>query len=386
MLIFISIYFLLGRNSYAQTKFDSLKIKQPKHFFNTVIVIDSYRKPNQKITDTIDFLDKRLKSYGVKQFSASFYTPISTINKPTTDSNVTKNTHILLTGSFMSVKPMFEGISQHTLVKVGVGIRAIINSGKKGVLFVDVSPFVTKDVTYQSKGYLRMANAFIYSYNKSERFNFRIGLTKSFLWGNKNYWPFIGFRFGRLDKVNLSIQFPKNISFNVPINSKLRFTLYTKPQGGMFNFSNRDSLYYINNDATFHFTRYEINTGFRCDVHISDNFNFYVAAGLSTKNNITFYSERANNRRPRLPYRTYFYRQDFNPTGFFNFGIVLKFGKTRSYFNTKNIYDAIDLNNTNDVGVTTNNGNVQIPINSKKLKKKDANLTSVLDLIDANDY
>ncbi|MDX2174617.1 MAG: DUF6268 family outer membrane beta-barrel protein [Bacteroidota bacterium] len=387
VLVFIGTYFLFGKTANAQSKFDSLKIKQPKHFFNTVIVLDSYGKPNQKITDTTDFLDKRLKSYGVKQFNLSFYTPISTINKPTTDSNVTKNTHVLLTGNFMSLRPVFDGISQHTLIKAGIGIRAIFNSGKKGIWFVDVSPFVTKDVTYESASYFRMANTFVYSYNKSEKFNFRIGLTKSFLWGNKNYWPFIGFRFGKLDKVNLSIQIPKNISLNVPINSKLRFSLYTKPQGGMFIFSNRDSLDYFRNSSTFQFTRYEINSGFRFDVRLNNNFNFYVAAGLSTKNNITFYSDKANKDRPRLPYRKYFYEQDLAPTGFFNFGLVLKFGKTKSYFNNRNIYDAIDLNNTIDAGDgNTSNGNVQIPVKSEKIKKKDANLTSIQDLIDANDY
>ncbi len=387
MLLIISTSFLFAKNSNSQTAFDSLKIKQPKHFFNTVIVLDSYNKPNQKIKDTTDFLDQRLGSYGIKQFNMSFYTPLATINKPTSDSNVTKNTHFLLTGTFMSLKPVFDGITQHTLIKMGIGVRAIFNSGKKGLWFVDASPFITKDVTYKSKGYYRMASTVVYSYNKSEKFNFRIGITKSFLWGNKNYWPFIGFRFGRLDKVNLSIQFPKNISFNVPINSRLKFSLYTRPQGGMFNFSNRDSLNYIRNDATFSFTRYEINTGFRFDARLSNNFNFFVALGLSTKNNITFYSEKANNKRPRLPYHTYFYKQDFAPTGFFNFGLVLKFGKTKSYFNNRNIYDAIDLNNTIDAGDgSTNNGNVQIPVKPEKIKKKDANLSSIQDLIDANDY
>ncbi len=387
VLIIIGTYFFFAKNCNAQTTFDSLKIKQPKHFFNTVIVLDSYRKPNQSITDTLDFLNKRLKSYGIKQYNISFYTPIATINKPTSDSNVTKNTHILLTGNFMALQPVFGGIPQHTLIKAGIGIRAIFNSGKKGIWFIDASPFITKDVTYASKGYYRMANTIIYSYNKSEKFNFRIGITKSFLWGNKNYWPFIGFRVGRLDNVNLSFQFPKNITFNVPINPNLKFSLYTRPQGGMFNFSNRDSLNYFRNDATFHFTRYEVNTGLRFDVKLNTNFNFYVAAGLSTKNNITFYSDKANSSRPRLPYRKFFYEQNFVPTGFFNFGLVLKFGKTKSYFNNRNIYDAIDLNNIIDAGDgNTNNGGVQLPGKTKKITKKDANLSSIQDLIDANDY
>lgn len=383
----ICTLFLFIKITKAQTTFDSLKIKQPKHFFNTVIVIDSYNKPQKTVTDTLDFLDKRLKSYAIKQYNLSFYTPIATINKPTADSTVTKNTHLLLTGTFMALQPIFSGISQHTLIKAGVGLRAIFNSGKKSVWFVDASPFMTQDVTYKSKAYYRLASTIVYSYNKSEKFNWRIGITKSFLWGNKFYAPFIGIRVGRLNKANLSIQFPRSISINLPLNSNFKFSIYTRPQGGMFNFSNHDSLYYINNDATFHFTRYEINTGLRLDMRLSNNFNVYVATGISTKNNVTFYSERANSTHRHLPYNKYFYKSDMPSTLFFNFGLVLKFGKTKSYYNNKNILDAIDLNNTIDAGDgNTNNGGVQLPTKAKKITKKDVNLNSVQDLIDYNDY
>ena len=92
----------------------------------------------------------------------------------------------------MLLQPVFSGISQHSLIKAGMGVRFIFNSGKKGVWFIDASPFVTKDVTYESKGYFRLASTFVYSHNVSENFNWRVGATKSFLWGNKNYWPFIG--------------------------------------------------------------------------------------------------------------------------------------------------------------------------------------------------
>ncbi|MGZ4089949.1 MAG: hypothetical protein ACXVNO_04460, partial [Bacteroidia bacterium] len=71
-----------------------------------------------------------------------------------------------------------------------------------------------------SQPYFRLASTIVYSYNKSDRFNWRIGVTKSFMWGNRNYLPFIGLRFGRLDKTNLSIQFPRNISVNIPVNQK----------------------------------------------------------------------------------------------------------------------------------------------------------------------
>jgi hypothetical protein len=171
----------------------------------------------------------------------------------------------------------------------------------------------------------------------------------------------------------------------MPVNEKLVLSFYTKPQGGMWNFSNRDSVYYLGNASTFHFTRYEINTGFRADVRVNDWFNFYVALGLSTKNNITFYSENANAKKKNSPYQKYFYQQDMPATGFFNLGLLFKFGKTKSYYNDKNMYDAIDLNNTIGGGDDNiSNGNSQIPLTPKK--KADLNLKSVQDLIDYNDF
>jgi hypothetical protein len=389
VLVLTGTFFLFLQETRAQQSYDSLNLKLPKHYFKTLIVIDGYRKPNQEINDTLDFLSKKLKSYGVNQFIFSLITPLATYERPTYDSaSPKKNTHLLLTANYMRLQPVFNGIQTHNLVKAGMGIRLIVNSGKKGVWFIDASPFVTRDVTYaSSQPYYRMASTIVYSHNKSARFNWRIGITKSFMWGNRNYLPFVGLRFGRLDKTNLSIQFPRSISLNVPVNQKMVLSFYTKPQGGMFNFSNRDSLYYIGADKTFHFTRYEINTGFRMDVRVNNWFNFYAALGLSTENNITFYSEKANNKRANIPYRTYFYSQTMPATGFFNAGLVFKFGKTKSYYNDKNIYDALDLNNSIDGGDNnTSNGNAQIPLESKKLKKQDLNLRSVQDLVDYNDF
>ena len=379
LLILFSGIFLFQSRLQSQDSSKALNIKLPRHYFNTIILIDGYSRPASKLIDTSELLSRRLKSYGVKQFNMSFCTPLITKSE-NVDSATIRNTHILLTGNYTLLQPIFEGISQHNLIKLGLGVRYIFNSGKKGVWFIDASPFITKDITYNSKSYFRIASTIIYSHNPSDVFNWRLGITKSFMWGNRFYWPFIGIRIGKLDKMNLSIQFPKSISFNVPVNSKFILSLYTRPQGGLFNFSNRDSLYFKKTDAVFNFTRYEINTGLRVDVRVNKNFNFYLASGISSKNNITFYSETTNGRRSRSPYRKYFYSQEIPSTLFFNLGCVLKFGKTRSYYNNRNLYDAMDLNNVEDI-----NGNAQIPI-TPKTKKIDANLESVRDLLDYSDF
>ncbi|MBS1653001.1 MAG: hypothetical protein JSU07_13430 [Bacteroidetes bacterium] len=365
----------------AQKNNDTLKIKSPKHYFNSVLLFDFYGKPKESIKDT-DAISKQLKSYGIKQYLLGFYTPIYTKNRISED-NVTSNSHVLLTGNFVLLQPEFAGISQHNLVKAGVGIRYIFNTGKKGVWFADVSPCITSDVTYKSVSYFRLANSFIYSRNVSERLNFRIGITKSFMFGNRNYLPFIGIRIGRVDGVNFDLQFPRSVSLNIPINTKLLLSVYTKPQGGMYYFSNNDSIYF-NNDAAFHFTRYEINSGFRIDASINNRLSFYAAFGISARNQITFYSERMNNSNKVLNYIYYFYGQNIRPTGFLNTGIVFRFGNNRAFYGVKNLYDVMDLNNTSGIGdENIRTGNVQIP--RKPSKKENYNLKSVQDLIDYNE-
>ncbi|WP_317898544.1 hypothetical protein [Aurantibacillus circumpalustris] len=374
------IIFLFPIGIKAQDAFDSLEVKLPKHYFNTVIVLDAYYKPNKKLNSSTDEINKRLKSYGVKQFGFSFHAPLYTKDKTNKDNSI-RNTHLLLTGNFLSLQPSFDGISKHNLIKFGIGMRFIYNTGEKGVWFVDVSPFVTRDIAYpKSSPYYRLASTIVYSHNFNDKFNLRLGVTKSFMWGNRLYLPFIGLRIGRLDKINLSIQFPRNVSLNIPMGSKIFFSLYSKVQGGMFNFSNADSLYAKYDVGTFHFTRSELNSGFRFDFRVSKNFNFYLASGLSTRNNITFYSENAN-KTLSGSYNKYFYSEKVPASLFFNFGLVLKLGKTRAYYNNKNILDAANMNSTLD---NNGNGNVQIPLTPRK--KSDFNLKSIQDLVDYNDF
>lgn len=365
----------------SQTAYDSLKLKTPKHYFNTVILIDGYGKPKKQLSDTSEILNRRLKNYGVKQSAISFYAPVFTQTEYNSDSTVISNSHVLITGNYNVLRPTFAGIDDHKLVKLGIGLRYVYNTGKKGVWFIDAAPFITKDVTYKSKAYIRLSSTIVYSRNVTNNFNWRLGFTKSFMWGNRFYLPFVGIRIGNLDKANLSIQFPRSMSLNLPINSKIILKLYTSPQGGMYNFSNVDSLYFNKTATSFHFSRYEINTGLRADIRVSKRFNFYLAAGFSTRNTITFYSEKANKMRPRLPYLTYFYSEKVAPSLYVNFGFVFIFGETKSYYNNRNIYDAINLNNV--IGNET--GNAQIPIPPKK-QNGNQNLRSIQDLIDYNDF
>lgn len=375
---FLILFLGCAAQGSAQSAFDSLKIKLPKHYFQTVISVDGYRKPERNL-DTAKNIGKRLQTYGIKQTTFSFYSPLVTEDKYLADSTI-QNTHLLLTGTIMSLRPQFAGVSDHNLVKAGIGLRYIYNTGKKGIWFFDISPFITKDVTYASQAYYRLASAIIYSRNPSEKFAWRVGAIKSFQWGNRLYLPFVGLRFGALNKVHLSIQFPRYLSLNIPVGAHSFFSYYGMAQGGMYNFSNADSLYPVKTERTFQFARREMNHGFRYDYRGTKWFGCYVALGISSRNNITFYSERANRVRKALNYDTYFFTTKAPATLYLNLGLVFKFGTARSSFNNKNLMEAQDLMNA----PSGNYGNNLRNLNAVKQNK--LNLSDVQELVDYSDF
>jgi hypothetical protein len=371
------IFFLVFTGHLLGQK-DTVIHKLPKHYFNTVISLDLYRKPEKNLPRAQPAA-RKLRTYGISQGLLSFYTPLYTKELEGWDSLSRGNVHLLLTGNYMSFRPEFAGLKDHNLIKLGIGLRFIYNTGKKGVWFFDAAPFLTRDVAFTSQPYLRLSSTVVYSHNSSLNFNWRIGITKSFLWGNRYYLPFIGLRIGRLDGVNFSVQIPRLVQLSIPVSRSFIVTIYSKAQGGVFNFSNQDTIYYKGPKATLHFARYEVNSGLRFDVRAGSHFNMYFAAGVSSQNNISFYSESANQSNVGAAYSRYVFTMNTPPTPFVDLGITLKFGKTRSIYGNKNMYDAIDMGNVQD-----GNSNIQIPINKGKLK--DLNLESVRDLVDYNDF
>lgn len=392
-----SFYAQADSTSFATKKIK--KLREPKHFFNHTIFIDSYYKPPADLMKANGQLDtgrigKQLGQYSIQQSCISFYSPLVTINKYNRDSSVNSNFHLLLAGTAYYLQPRFSGISEHTLAKYGMGIRAIYNTGKKSIFFIESTPFLTQDITAGSsdKGTWRMSGTLLWSYSPGSKFNFRLGATKSFLWGNRFYLPFVGVRFGRLDRFNFSLQFPKNISLNLAIGNVFRLSLYSKPQGGVFSFSNRDTVYdsryykntNISNDKVIQFGRYELLTGFRMDVVPCKWFSFYASTGFSTRNGVTFYSSGFNKNR-KAQYGDFYAASPKNSV-FINLGLVFRIGRTKSYYNNQNLYEAVDLNNTIGVGdgnVNPGNGTIVIP---KKKIPKSLKPSEIQDLIDANDF
>ncbi|MES2568003.1 MAG: hypothetical protein V4565_14105 [Bacteroidota bacterium] len=383
--ITLILSFVLLSTKFLAFKHDSLKINKPvkpaRHYFNTSVYLDYYGT-GQRTLSGKNFVSKKLQTYQVNQSVFGFNTPLFTKDFYNKDSTVISNFHLLLTGSYSVVTPKFSGIANdHKLSRTSLGVRIIYNTGKRSLFYAEFTPFVTQDNGYQYTRRSRLASTLIYNFTANKYFSVRAGYSRSFMYGNRLNLPYIGIRVGKLDGVNLSIQFPRSVIFNVPLGRFVKTSLYTKAQGGMYSFANTDSLYYLNNDKSLSFGRYEFVGGTRLDILPSRFFNFYLSTGLTTQNNIGLFSETFN--KGNKGQLNSFYKEKLRGSLFVNFGLVFKFGKVKSVYNNYNLYNAHDLNST-DLNNSTNQGNNQIPAKERKIKNVAP--TEVQDLIDVQDF
>lgn len=360
---------------------DSLKTeKPPRHYFKTTIYTDFYGTGQRQLSGTNN-VSGRLKTYRMSQFSLGFNAPVFTQDFYRKDSTLISNLHLLLTGSYVAVAPQFEGLqTQHRLSKTSIGLRAIYNTGKRSIFYVELTPFSTRDNGYRYTQAYRFATTVLYNCTVNPYFSFRLGFTRSFIFGNRNHLPYIGIRVGKMDGVNFSVQFPRSITFNVPIGKFVKTSLYTRPLGGLYSFANVDSLYNSNSDRSINFGRYEFIGGLRVDVFPVSFFNFYLSAGATTQNYIGFYSE-SRNRRSKGTLGA-FYSEKVANSMYLNFGLVFKLGRAKSIYNNYNLYDAHDLNNQDADQI--HQGNSQIPARYKKARQ--IKPSDVQDLIDTQDF
>lgn len=383
-IIFLISFVLITTKLSAFNAVDTTKkVKPPKHYFNKTLYFDYYSTGKRDL-DTINQVSKVLGSYQLSQVLLGYNFPMVTRDIYNKDSTKISTLNLLFTGNYSNLKLNFEGIDKHNLTKLSLGCRGFYSNGKKSIFFVELSPFVTQDRGYAYTKTYRLASTVLYNFTANEYFSFRVGYTRSFLWGNRYQLPYVGIRVGKLDKTNFSVQFPRGVTLNVPLGKYVRTSLYTKPQGGLYTFANTDSLKIgsLEDNDKLYFGRYEFLSGLRLDVQPSNFFNFYVSTGFTTRNKIAFYSTtliKDNNST----YKNY-YSENIKGSIFVNFGLVFRFGRTKSTYNNSLMYDMKDLNNTvapGDSGV--NNGNGDIPVPANKIKK--VNTDEILDLIEAQD-
>jgi hypothetical protein len=384
----LSVLLIVVVNSFAQTD-TTKKIKTPKHYFTPTVFSDYYTTPqkdlDQKFRRGSDnaIIRKHLANYQYSQLVGGFYFPILTKDYDHAD-GTTSNFHLLGTGSYMMAMPRFGGTSNHNLLKASIGIRGIYNSGKKGIWFVDATPFMSTDLSAQCNTVYRWAGTVLYDYMANPSLSFRFGVTRTFLYGNRYHLPYFGMRIGRLDKIYVSMQFPRNVTFSFPMGKYLRGSVYFKPMGGVFNMANNDSIYPKNKDNTILYGRYELISGFRLDASFNKHISVFISGGFTGVKSLAFYSDNEN-EHSKLAMND-FYNEKISQGIFFNMGFTLRIGRAKSIYNNYNLYETVNLNSTIDVGDNnTNTGDGNIPNQTKNKPQNNLKIKDVQDLIEAQD-
>lgn len=371
------------------------KLNLPKHYFTPTFFADIYNTPekNLKLVGLAGQnlpMAQKLKTYQYSQSVGGFYFPIITREKVHADQSFS-NFHLLGTGSYMLAMPRFGGISNHNLMKASLGMRGIYNTGKKGIWFFDANPFISGDLSAPGTMVSRWASTVLYDRMVSPKFSYRVGITRTFILGNRFTLPYLGIRVGRLNGTYLSIQFPRALTFSFPLGSMVRASLYSKATGGLMVMGNTDSLYNGTNgksteiDKTIIYGRYDGNTGMRFDFNFNKHFSLYTALGFATLRGVALFSNQynaKNNTDVLVP----FFKQRLAPSGYVNIGFTLRIGRAKSVYDNHTMYEVFNANSTIDPGdnnVMTGDGNIPAEVKKKTitgLKTKD-----VQDLIEAQD-
>lgn len=362
--------------------------REVRNYIRPCISFSVFNTGYRNIKGTIPILTNRLGDYKYFQSSLSFYTPLYTRTKfRGVDSTEVRTFHLLFTFNALTDRPTFTGLQkQHELYKLSVGIRGIWTWKSRCVFFADISPFVTGDkYNEQATARTRMGSTFVFNYMVSPQFSFRLGLTKTFLYGNKLFLPMIGFRVGRLDgPMYLQVQFPRHVSLTIQPSPKVSLNFFSKVYGGLYNISNEDSLY-IGRDSVIQFGHLGIANGARLDFRPGPNFNFFLSGGLAVKNFVWLYSYQFNQINDLAPMAP-FYKGFPGPTWFVNVGVTVRFGKAKRSQGNYLMYDVFDLNNTMDPGDNNNNpGNSDIRRGAKAEEMQRVQYKDVEDLVDETD-
>lgn len=331
--------------------------------------------------------------YSFRMVNFNFTLPLFTKTWENPESMIRPTFHFILNGNAISALPNFSEIEdKHRLTKVGLGLRAIYSDGKKSTFFVNFSPFFSQDQTTIRNPTLRVSALLVYNYTFSQKFSFRVGLSKSYMLAELGYFlPVLGFRYGKLDGVYFSFNIPRNVSINFPLlKNKLYASVYTKPIGGIFNYDNSDnSLAELNENASkerigtnIQYRFYEILTGFLVEYKPNSNFTMFASLGFSTDRTIGFASDE--NRKFRHKSVAIL---KVRPTVFLNIGATITFGQAKKTYNNSLLEDAFYLNQTFDAAdMNTGNRDLRIDKNTandspKTIKSSDIDYKDIKDLV-----
>lgn len=364
---------------------DSLRkteIKTPRHYIKPCLYITWYGIPDRAITPRIDSLPVEGRYYQFRQRNIGLNAPLYTNTWLSSDSSKIESFQLITTinttkerieSSFLNEPRIFR--------RTSIALKGIYSDGGKNSYFLAVAPFSSFDQYTSVKKGSRLATVFIYNRTVNEKFSYRLGFMRTFVFGKKLALPIVGFRFGRLDGVNFNVQLLRNMSLNMPIGKHFYYSLFTRPIGSAYSFKNNFNTGFLDRGTTVELRRWELLTGMTLTYRANGSFSMFASAGMS-RGYVSFAESSKRIAIRRDSYQEY----SLKGGGFLNIGLQFYFGKSKQINGNYGMYDALDLNNT--FGNDDNNinlGNSQIPAQNKAMQVKNLQFNDVKDLISETD-
>lgn len=338
-----------------------------KRYIRPNVYFNFYGTPNRRNA-------KVSNGYSFRQSSVGGYFPVFTNNWYQKDEVSISSFHLLAQGSLMSSKPYIEALDdkQHHLYRVSIGLTGILATGNKNIWYASFQPFVSQDRSTFQEPVWRMAGLILFNRTVSSNFSYRIGLLRTYMFGDniRNNLPIVGFRFGRLDKLHLNLYLIRNISLNIPLKNNLWMEVFAKPIGGLYIFSNSDSLF--KSKAPVQFGRYEILNGVGFTYRPNSSLTMFVNTGFS-HNKMVFLKNKEEGRVLNLKP---------GPSLFINFGINIALGQSKSIQNNTEMYDVFSIHNNWSGNNLNGTSNTNIPANTNYSDIEKINKTKYMEVKD----
>ena len=356
--------------------------KVPKHYIKTSLYFSAYGIADRKLKPRIDSLPVDGRYYQFRQRNFGLNAPLYTSTWLNTDSSKIESFQ-LITNINATTERIESSILNEPRIfrRTSIALKGIYSDGGKNSYFLAIAPFSSFDQYTSARKGSRLATVFIYNRTVNEKFSYRLGFMRSFVFGKKLALPIIGFRYGRLDGVNFNIQLLRNMSLNIPLGKHFYYSLYTRPIGSAYSFRNDFNTGFLNKGNTVELRRWELLTGMTLTYRAHANFSMFISTGIS-RGYVSFAESSSRIVIKRDSYQEYSLARG----GFLNFGLNIYFGKSKQINGNFGMYDVLDLNNT--FGNDDNNihlSNDQIPAKNKAMQVKNLQYNDVKDLISETD-
>jgi hypothetical protein len=110
---------------------------------------------------------------------------------------------------------------------------------RKNMLLVNIRTMLNEDEFTVNKPEPRYAFSALYSRKVNTRFSYFAGAAYSFVFGEGQFLPLLGARFGWGKNSMVNIVLPLQVTYRTQLSPRLRLSVYARPQGGVNRFENR---------------------------------------------------------------------------------------------------------------------------------------------------